>query len=112
GRKRARDGSRGVEFLPHLSKSRAQPPDLVVELLVGVDAMEQERRILRVRRVRVDHHARARQGADETVFRPLPVLLPRPWRRVVAELPVACKSLVHAHVASSYSKQLPELALP
>jgi hypothetical protein len=38
--------------------------------------------------------------------------VPRPWGRVVAELPVACKGLVHAHVASSNRKRLPELAIP
>jgi hypothetical protein len=99
-------------LLPQLSKSCSQPFDLLGELLVGVDAMEEERSVLRIRRVGVDHYGRARQRSDEPVPRSLPVLVPRSWSRVLAELPVACKSLVHAHVASSNRKQLSELAIP
>src|SRR5262245_50215704 len=74
--------------------------------------MEQQRSVLRIRRVGIDHDGRARHWSDESEPCPRTVLMPRPRGRELAELTVSRQDVVDAHRASSFRKRLPELAIP
>ena len=95
---KVRCGARcGIEACSNIPQPRSEPLDLLLEFLVGVDAVEQQRCVLRVRRIRIDDDRRARQRPDKPQPDAIPVLVPGPRRRVRTQFSVSRKSLVHAH---------------
>src|SRR4029077_20417069 len=72
----------GIEPRSNVSQRRPEPFDLLLELLVSVNTVEQQRRVLRIRRVRIDDHCRARQRTNKPEPDALPVLVPGPRCRV------------------------------
>lgn len=96
-----------VEVCSNVSQPGSEPLDLVLELFVGVDAMEQQPRVLRVGSIRIDDDRRARQRSEQSHPGAGPVLVPGPRRCVRTQFSVPRKGLVHAHWETSRSRFAP-----
>ena len=88
---------RGIELSSNVSEPRSEPFDLSLEFLVGVDAVQQQWRVLGVGQVWVGDNRGARQRTDKPESRALPFLVPWPRCRVRTQFSVSRKGSVHAH---------------
>jgi hypothetical protein len=78
-------------------------------LLVRVDPVQQQRRVLGIGKVRIDDHGPTRQPAEKPKSRAVTVLVPRSRSRVGAQLPVPLEILSTLTVASSSRSAPPSL---